>query len=460
MRKIDYQKIATSLVIVLASTEAANAKPPAQTLFASPVLRKYVELPDDSYAWKVRRRGQLGAGSYVELILTSQTWRDIVWKHQLFIYRPAIVVATPQALLLIDGGSWQESLETKPAPPNESLPKEAALFAVMADMMQTPVAIVRQVPEQPILGGRKEDEIIALTFDKFLETGEPDWPLLLPMVKTAIRAMDTVQAFAKSEWQIDIEEFLVTGASKRGWTTWLTAATDRRVNAIAPIVINMLNMTAHVELQKASFGGYSEEISDYSERGLQDRLHTQEGAALQAIVDPYAYRKQLLQPKLIILGTNDAYWPVDSLNLYWNELEGEKYILYVPNEGHGIRDYAKVIATVTALQKSLIGGPPLPKLAWHLDEQSSRAQLDLTSNIAPSAVRLWTAEAESRDFRKAVWTAQPLSASGNDTQQFVAGVEKPAVGFKAMFIEAEFPADPAPYNLSTTLHIFASHKSE
>ena len=58
---------------------------------------------------------------------------------------------------------------------------------MLADMMQTPIAVLRQVPQQPIFDGRKEDQIIALTFSKFFDTGETDWPLLLPMVKSAVR---------------------------------------------------------------------------------------------------------------------------------------------------------------------------------------------------------------------------------------------------------------------------------
>ena len=263
------------------------------------------------------------------------------------------------------------------------------------------------------------------------------------MVKSAVRAMDTVQAFAKQEWQMDIEHFIVTGASKRGWTTWLTAATDPRVNALAPMVINMLNMPAHNKLQLESFGSYSEQIQDYTDRGLQEALSTKKGDALRQIVDPYVYRKQLLQPKLIILGTNDAYWPVDSLNLYWNELQGDKYILYVPNNGHGITDFPRVVSAVAALQRSLTGGKPMPKLTWHLDDKGEKARFELTSDIAPSAVRQWTAVSDTRDFRKAEWTSTPVHAKENDGHSFQAEMAKPSKGFNATFLGSRVPRHSA-----------------
>ena len=46
----------------------------------------------------------------------------------------------------------------------------------------------------------------------------------------------------------------------------------------------------------------------------------------------------LKQPKLLLLGTNDRYWPLDALNVYWDGLPGDKYVTYVPNNGHGLKD--------------------------------------------------------------------------------------------------------------------------
>lgn len=450
--------VTVCLLVLCSLTMSAGAKSPTVTLpTASPALKEYLKRSDDSYAWHVRQRGKQGSGEFAELILTSQTWHDIVWKHQLFIYRPAKVNDSKQALLLIDGGSWSDSLGDAPDKSKpDALPEKVMLVTMLADMMQTPVVVVKQVPEQPIFDGKKEDQIIALTFSKYFETGESDWPLLLPMVKAAIRGMDTAQKFAKEEWQMPIEHFTVTGASKRGWTTWLTAASDPRVNALAPMVINMLNMEAHDELQLKSFGKYSEQIQDYTDRGLQKKLSTAAGKSLRSIVDPIAYRDQLKQPKLIILATNDEYWPVDSLNLYWDDLEGEKYLLYVPNNGHGIKDYPRVTASIAALQKSVTGGKPMPKLSWHQQEQSDYMHFELTSNVAPSAVRRWTATADTRDFRKSAWKSTPVKSSDNGDKAFAVGYEIPKTGCAACFLEAEFPGEPLPFVLTTTLHVVGS----
>jgi PhoPQ-activated pathogenicity-related protein len=278
------------------------------------------------------------------------------------------------------------------------------------------------------------------------------------MVKSAVRTMDTVQKYAHDEWQLDVKHFLVTGASKRGWTTWLTAAVDDRVNALAPMVIDMLNMGPQMTLQLMSFGGFSERIHDYTDKGLPKFLLSPSGGALQAIVDPYSYRQQLRQPKIIMLGTNDPYWPVDALNVYWDGLEGEKHILYEPNGVHGLRNYPRMIGDLTALLESVTTGKPLPKLTWTYEDRGASVRLSITSEIKPEAVQVWTTSSDTRDFRQAHWDSQPLKAENNVAENssdptFTFDLPKPQHGFSAVFGDVQFAGEKLPFYLCTQIRV-------
>ncbi|MEX0977370.1 MAG: PhoPQ-activated protein PqaA family protein, partial [Pirellulales bacterium] len=203
------------------STLCAAAEPPA-----SGPLAEYVARDDNSYAWRVRREGRLGSVSYAELILTSQTWKDTTWKHQLFVMRPSEIRDPSRCMLLVDGGSWNDELAGPVGKADENLPPLWQLLATFSSSLQTPIAVLRHVPRAPIFGALEGRTAISHSFERFINTGDPDWLMLLPMVKSVVRAMDAVHQFGKENWSIDIQRFTVTGASQRGWTTWLTAAID------------------------------------------------------------------------------------------------------------------------------------------------------------------------------------------------------------------------------------------
>jgi PhoPQ-activated pathogenicity-related protein len=436
----------------LAATRALVAQEtPALSTTGQGPLHNYVHQPDATYKWTKRQEGNVGKLKWVELSLTSQTWKGTVWRHQLFVIRPSEIRDAEQGIMLIDGGSWDDSLAQPPAEGQEpKLLPEAAILAQVAERVKSPVAVLKQVPFQPIFDGMTEDAAISYSFEQFLTTKDGTWPLLLPMVKSAVRGMDAVQEFAQAEWSLEIKNFTLTGASKRGWTTWLTASVDPRVNAFAPMVIDMLNMGLQMKHQVATFGEYSEEIQDYTKRGIQQRDGTDAGRLLQAIVDPFQYRKLLTQPKVILLGTNDRYWPLDALNLYWHDLLGEKHILYVPNNGHGLNDFTRIIGTVSALHRQAAGQMRLAELTWDLREEGQRLVLSVKSDKPPSKVSAWVATAATRDFRDSQWTSH--------STELVDGAHRyeldlPTSGYAAMFGEAVFVGDGLPYYLSTNVRL-------
>ncbi len=167
----------------------------------SDALANYVNTPDPAYTYSVRSSEDgtfpgLGGYTYYAIDMTSQTWRsetDVnlpVWRHWLRVFVPDGAIENT-AMLLIDGGS---NTNFEDIPPSEPLLAQAAvtLHSVIVDL-----AIV---PNEPVIftdetRTRSEDAIIAYTFDKFLthigEPGNDTWPVLVAMVKSAVRAMDT-----------------------------------------------------------------------------------------------------------------------------------------------------------------------------------------------------------------------------------------------------------------------------
>ena len=113
---------------------------------------------------------------------------------------------------------------------------------------------------------------------------------------------------------------------------WLSAAADERVAGIIPIALDTLIAPAQIPHHRKAFGGWSASARAFEEtiKGLE----TPRGRRLIRMLDPYTYRTEIEQPKLIVLGTNDDYYPADSLNLYWKGLVGPKWILYLPNADH------------------------------------------------------------------------------------------------------------------------------
>jgi PhoPQ-activated pathogenicity-related protein len=400
-------------------------------------LMEYVKKDDGSFGFT--KRIQLPISPDVtgyELELVSQKWRDMVWKHRLRIAKPENLKESSMALLFITGsGGGMEEL------------KYTAEISRRCGVLG---AVLHDVPNQPLFGGMVEDQIISYTFDEFYQTGDEEWPLLLPMAKSAVKAMDAIEQFASKELKVKVTGFVVMGASKRGWTTWLSAIVDPRVKAIIPMVYDNLNLRAQMRHQIETWGKYSEQIHDYTERGLQEKMDTDRGIRLEQIVDPYSYRDKLTVPKLIINGTKDRYWTLDALNLYWDGLPGEKYVLYVPNSGHGLEDRERVLKDIAAFIKRAKGELKFPNMRWEIKEEADRIRLSVSSDIKPKSVRIWSTTSQTKDFRDSRWTSMEIMG-GKDG--YVGEVHKPPTGYVACFAEAAYEVGGFEFFLSTNIKI-------
>ena len=242
-------------------------------------LDRYVRAPDSNYKYSVINT--VHGDGYTTFIvdMTSQKWLTEVevnlpiWEHFMTITRPD-TVSSDIGFLYITGGSKSSSVP-------QSAPAMDINRALLTNTVGTTLYMV---PNQPLIfvgdetKPRSEDSAIAYTWDKFLRTGDDKWPMRLPMTKSAVRAMDTVTDLMASAQggSIEVDQFVVAGGSKRGWTTWTTAVVDKRVIAIAPIVIDMLNVEESFKHHFQVYGHYALAVVDYVGTGVMDWMGTQE----------------------------------------------------------------------------------------------------------------------------------------------------------------------------------------
>jgi len=385
-------------------------------------LEKYVAAPDNTFNWSIRETRALDNGqtaAHVEM--TSQTWRGHVWTHHMQIVRAKDVRNPHIALVFVTGdGDGKRNLP---------------MLQLWAERAGAIAACVTRVPNQPLYDGRKEDALIAFTFDNYLKDGDDSWPLLFPMAKSAVRAMDAVAAWAKQEHKQAVDSFVVSGASKRGWTTWLTAAVDARVKAIAPMVIDMLNMKVQTDWTLKCYGKQSEQIRDYTDLGLVDRMEDARMKEIRGWVDPFSYRARYTMPKLILLGTNDRYWTVDALRHYFHDLPGPKLIYQTPNAGHNLNGGADAANTLASFFQLIADKKPLPTLDWKFNGDG-KVNVTVKCSQAAKSIRLWTATSADRDFRDDQWNSRDLEVKPGSASA-TAEVSAPEKGFRAYLAEVE-----------------------
>lgn len=438
----DTQLVDKTVIADKTVTAAETAAPDA--------LNRYVQMDDGAFQWELLSQQPLADGKVWDVKLTSQKWHDIVWEHSLQIFEPSEIQYPGHVLLFVSGGR------------NGSAPKmtDQLQGLALAKYCGARVAVIRQVPNQPLLGDHVEDDLITETWLKYLETGDETWPLLFPMVKSAVKAMDAVQAVADQHWEMPVHSFVITGASKRGWTSWLTPVVDNRVVATAPIVIDVLNFRAQMKHQKETWGEFSEQIADYFSKGLiVEGEESDREKRLRLMMDPYGYRDQLQLPKLLVNGTNDPYWVVDAMKWYWDDLQGPKYILQVPNAGHGLEggiEYA--LSTVSAFFQHVASETPLPQLEWKhgLDPGNDKVAFELICSEKPLAVFLWSANSADKDFRDERWTSIELAvdnelaqSEGSESFIYRLNIAKPESGYIAHYMEARYEINGVKYSLCT-----------
>ena len=411
-------------------------------------LDTYVHKDDASFNYVIEKVQEFDSYFVHSIRMDSQNFlqsKDVnktSWSHWLTVIEPKEVKAET-ALLVISSGDT-----------NDPMPKAQDALIEIALASNSLVAELKAIPNQPLKFSdesfdRWEDAIIAYTWNKFFLTGETRWPARMAMTKSAIAAMDTIQAVFKRN---NVNTFVVTGASKRGWTTWTAAATDNRVIAIIPLVIDMLNIKPSFEHHWQAYGFWAPAIQDYVDMNTMDWWGSPEAEALFKLVDPYSYKDRYQFPKYIINAAGDEFFIPTSSQFYYDQLPGEKHIRYVPNVGHSLNG-SYIIEAIASFYISILNSSPRPEYSWNFLENG---QIEFTSDNQPSEVKLWWADnPSSRDFRLDVigksWKSKSIKI--NAEGKYISSIDKPEEGWRAYFVEAIYGSNSLPFIITSEVKV-------
>lgn len=427
-------------------------------------LAEYVAFDDGEFSWKKESEFKLQGATIHHLRVTSQRWRNDaevdrpLWKHWVSVAVPDKVLRKT-AILIIGGGRHRN--EPQVVPPQE--------LTLLVQRTSAVVVYIDNVPNQPLKlegegRGLIEDGLVARSWRLAMRDDDAAWLVRFPMVKSAVKAMDATQEFV-AKLKLDTgredlvaDKFCVVGASKRGWTAWLTAAVDRRVAAISPIVIDILNIPAHTAHHWASYGFWAEALRDYNENEISKFFGSPMLRRVTNHEDPLEYMSQVESiPKLIVTATGDEFFPTDSFRHYGSQLKGGWRLRSVPNAAHNLRGSTAPLE-ILAFYLAIDGGVELPRVEWMQTPGAGDDTLVVRTSAKPQRVLLYEAEnATARDFRLETtgpaWQMAQASADDEAGLTYTVRVTKPEAGWKAYLVECAFPG-PGGFPLVFTTQVY------
>ncbi|WP_281645652.1 PhoPQ-activated protein PqaA family protein [Parendozoicomonas sp. Alg238-R29] len=435
----------------------------------SGALVEYINKPDTHFQWRVLGSRQIDGLNIVDLTMTSQSWSpDSLksnhphWQHRITVYIPVDVKRQP-AVLHVNGGVHYGRDNNTTADISDEL-----RFEDLATLTGSVVINLRDVPQQYLSlnneAPRKEDDLVARSWVASLNDPEcSDCPIQFPMVKSVVKAMNAVQELLNERLGSRApESFILTGASKRGWAAWLTSAVDRRVQAVIPMVIDVLNVQECLDHLHRVYKGWIPPLQPYlsENQNVLTRLHTSEMNQLMSKVDPWFYRDYLTLPKYVVTASGDDFFPPDSSRVYWSGLMGPKWMRAYPNARHYIsrENIQRVTDTIVSYVNYLVSGQQPPAI---LSQNTVGRQVSVTVSGKPDEVKLWQViNPEVRDFRMTTlkpaglaYQAVPIKVecgSSERTCVVLARVEAPVKGWKSWFLEFTYKQPSQPDFIITT----------
>ncbi|MES1914391.1 MAG: hypothetical protein MHM6MM_006472 [Cercozoa sp. M6MM] len=448
--------------------------------------------------------GNTGRWQATVLMVHSLNWLDLetvdrtLWRHQVAHVEPVGDLLDDRfddSLTLWITGGRDSNVDREWKETDDELLATAAMvckFGVRA-------AVLKQIPSQALCWKdeahldppkcRSEDDLIARTWREYVEEPEKAHATRtahMAMTRATTTVMDVLQQWSRETYRTVPAEFVVAGGSKRGWTAWLTAAVeyDKRVVAVMPIVLDILDFFPQVDRIWRSFGGWPWALYSYFNQDLIVHFDNPRMKELMSFTDPIEYVQQGRfdkLPTLIVSGVADEFfmpdniaewWPMRSTGLDQRREDAAFFnVRHGPNCNHPfifpgcpveavLLSGAAWIKTVLAQRRGLLQPSDMPKYEWRVNSETGAIEVEFPEHSpVPVAARVFSARTSpfsgKRDFRwisgwpprpksPVVWTSEPLEPLDDDSRHWRAvktvskTVEAQKQYWRGFFIEFDF----------------------
>ena len=420
-------------------------------------MKDYIESTKSEFSYEIEDiiYEEEWTGFHIKMIsgewLDKKKVEDVEWSHYVDIVIPNETI-TETAIMFIDGGVKDDNYFR--------LDSVSVGYALKTKSI---IVNIHNIPVQPInfLASDQEnfveDDLIAYAWSQFLKRGakkeDIEWLPRLPMTRAVVRSMDLAQEIVAQNNK-KLNDFVVSGASKRGWTAWTTAAVDDRVVGVVPMVIDMLNLVPSFENHFRSYGEFSPAVQEYVNYNIQDWLGTEKFKMLLSYIEPFSFIDKFTMPKYIINAGSDEFFSTDSWRFYYHKLPGKKIIRYVPNKNHSLGG-GYLSEDLVSYFYRIVNDIEIPSLNWNLTDKKLIAELDYDGEYD---VSVWTAKNENgRDFRLweegELWEETYIDKSANNKYEL--NLSSNFKGYKATMIEFKIdPKSEFPLIISTGPFVF------
>ena len=279
------------------------------------------------------------------------------------------------------------------------------------------------------------------------------------MVKAAVRAMDAAEEIMGAP-----QGWTVSGGSKRGWCSWLTAGVDKRVEGVIPLVAPIGDLPTSLNLQYQSYGNWSFVLAPY-ERETPSMLSYINAplTAWPSTKVPFEFwglgavaeRLSTMQNVLMVQASGDEFFNPEFVYYTRQYVQASALLRLVPNVEHTlVGQHGSIVNSMSSWwrQQVLPSGGPAPAFSYAVSKDTNgtaRLTVDVAEgSLVPIKMRLWKSALpnEKRDWRLLLCKDYKDKSCWNPLATMIETRVQPTDG-EGRHFETDLPALPTGYRL-------------